>query len=157
MFTDAGISCTVRPSRLALAAIRLPLSGVGTTVVALPGGVDTASGPKAGCVVGARFGAVCVAVRLARFEGPCDPLPLWFGVSRGVGGATVTGLSCCWLCANTGCDALATAKRIPTGSAEPDSQHRLDEIGLKADARQCVRSLVAEVWEIGTVITNGEQ
>jgi len=135
MFTDAGISCTVRPSRLALAATRLPLSGVGTTVVALPGGVDTASGPKAGCVVGAGFGAVSVAVRLARFEVPCDSLPLWFGAPLGVAGATKTGLSCCGLCANAGCGALATAKRIPTRSAEPDSQHRLDKVGLKADAR----------------------
>ena len=71
MSTDAGVSCAVRPSRLALPATRLPLSGVGTTNVLLPGDTGTASMPAvAGCVTGNGFGAVCRAVRLARFGKP---------------------------------------------------------------------------------------
>jgi hypothetical protein len=39
----------------------------------------------------------------------------------------MTGLSGCEVCADTGFDAAARLRRIPSGSAEPDSQRLFDE------------------------------
>jgi hypothetical protein len=90
------------------------LSGVGTTIVALPGGVDTASVLTAGCVVGTGFGAVCVAVRLARFEVACDSLPPWFGARCGVAGETTIGFSVCEFCADEVCVSKAARTVSPS-------------------------------------------
>ena len=155
MFTDAGISCTGRPSRLALVATRLPLSGVGTTTEAPPGGVGTASVTAAGCVVGTGLGAVRAA-RLARFgkrlrlvAGPRRIAARVRGrdhhrIERAAGFAPL--------------QVLAYRQRPErSGKAALESQRRGEEIRWKQRARTRDDGRVVEIFEIDTGVTNGEQ
>src|SRR5262249_46229260 len=75
--TLAGISCAVRPSRLALPATTLLLSGVGA---------GSAFGGSVGFAAGFR------AARLMRFGAACCWLP-WRVAVCGFGGDTTTGPS----------------------------------------------------------------
>ena len=79
-----------------------------------------------GCVGGSGFAAVR-AVRLARLGKACESLPGRVALLRGVAGATVTGLSGCWFCADAGRGRSASISTMPSGNAAPERQCCLDE------------------------------
>jgi hypothetical protein len=91
----------VRPSRLALAATALPLSGVGAV---------SAGGSGAGFAAGLR------AVRRARLGAPCGSLPARVALC-GFGGDTTTGSSV-RCCANTGVAATSSGNAAPGSRRE---------------------------------------
>jgi radical SAM superfamily enzyme len=105
-------------------------------------------------VVGTGLGAVR-AGRLARFGKACDSLSARGGLPCDVAGATTTGSSGCWFCADAG--ASARPAKIPIGSAALESQRRGEEIRWKQRARTRDDGRVVEIFEIDTGVTNGEQ
>src|SRR5579871_1470415 len=127
--TDAGVSWTVRPSRLAMVTITLPLSGVGGA----GGEVSALEGGGVGAAAGFR------AARLARLGAPFCSLPARVTFC-GFGGETTTGSSVPGCCANAG------VVRSRSGNAVPSSQLCLVEEAVHARRRDGARRL--RIWEI---------